>query len=567
MRFVFNPIFLSLLLIGCGGSSSSPSSTPTPSPTPAPTPTPELGVAVSVLANGVNLGTVNSCNQPQPESTGLKFDEVAVKANANVSHANIAGDGVLDMSGGVAAGDFDGDGWVDLYIVGGEVNGNELLRNKGDGSFEKVTNFAGVNALNKSSGPAFADINGDGLLDLFVGGVDHTAPALYINQGNETFIDVIDESGLLFTDNTFSATWADYDKDDDLDLMVTHWTNNKYASYSYLWQNNGDLTFSDATDKLNLPDQSVNFPTQIDRSFTPTFADINNDSWLDILFVVDNGATKVFINMQDGSFTNTTDESVITDNAGMGSAVGDYDNDGDLDWFVTSISYRDGVENFGSLTPGNRFYQNQGDGTFVDKTDETGTRHGFWGWAACFSDLNNDSNLDIFHVNGMLQNNDPTIDLMFENDPSRLFISNGDGTFTEQAVAAGIDDKGLGRGIVCFDYDRDGDQDLYVTNTNGQAKLFCNQGNGNHFINIQLIEITNNKQALGARIYVTTGETTQFRELRNGNNYVSQNPVEAHFGLGPFDEIDQVKIIWPDGKESLLLDVEANQFLKVTRAD
>jgi hypothetical protein len=134
-------------------------------------------------------------------------------------------------------------------------------------------------------------------------------------------------------------------------------------------------------------------------------------------------------------------------------------------------------------------------------------------------------------------------------------------------VAAGIDDKGLGRGIVCFDYDRDGDQDLYVTNTNGQAKLFCNQGNGNHFINIQLIEITNNKQALGARIYVTTGETTQFRELRNGNNYVSQNPVEAHFGLGPFDEIDQVKIIWPDGKESLLLDVEANQFLKVTRAD
>lgn len=566
MRFIFNPIFLCMLVTGCGGSSSS-SPTPAPTPTPTPSPTPDLGVAITLKSSGPNTNSMHTCNSPQPQRNELLFSDISSLANAAVLHGNSNGDGILDMSGGVGAGDFNNDGWVDLYVVGGDQNPNQLLRNKGDGSFESVANFAGIDNLNKSTGPAFADINGDGLLDLFVGGVTDTPPKLYINQGNETYVDVIENSGLLFTDNTFSATWADYDKDDDLDLMVTHWTNTQYAKYTYLWRNNGDLTFTDATDSLNLPDQSANFPTQIDRSFTPTFADINNDSWLDILFVVDNGATKVFTNNQDGTFANTTDESVITDLAGMGSAVGDYDNDGDLDWFVTSISYRDGVENFGSLTPGNRFYQNQGDGTFEDKTDETGTRHGFWGWATCFTDVNNDGNLDLFHVNGMLQNQDPNVDLIFESDPSRLFVADGNGSFSEQALAAGIDDTELGRGIVCFDYDRDGDQDLFVSNYNAPSKLFCNHGNSNNFINIRLIETSTNTQALGARVYVTTSENSQFRELRNGNNYVSQNPVEAHFGLGQVDQINEVKIIWPDGEISRLLDVDANQFLEITRAD
>jgi hypothetical protein len=568
MRNLASTLFITLLLSACGGSSSPDATVFLPAPVPAPTPEDlELGVPVIIESNPENTSSTHQCNTRITTQTELQFHEISQQAGIQYQHSNPSGDGIGDMSGGVGAGDFDGDGWVDLYAVGGEGQANVLLRNKGDGTFEEIASLAGIDLKNKGSGPSFADINGDGLLDIFVGGVTGSKPALFINQGNETFLDVIDGSGLSFPDNTFSATWGDYDKDQDLDLVITHWTNIDHDYYAYFWLNNGDMTFTDATVEVGLAAPKGTFPPQGDRTFTPSFADINNDGWQDLLFVVDGGFTKVFLNQQDGTLSEVTDRSIITDNAGMGSAIGDYDNDGDLDWFVTAISYKDGVENFGSLTPGNRFYQNQGDGTFLDKTDETNTRHGYWAWAACFSDLNNDTYLDIFHVNGMLANGNPTIDPMFEHDPSRLFMSNGDGSFSEKALAAGIDDTSLGRGIVCFDYDKDGDQDIYVANYNGAPKLFCNQGNGNNFINIRLKEKSTNSQALGARIYLKTGDIEQMRELRAGNNYVSQNPVEAHFGLGTAETIDELRIVWPDGKESLILDAEINQFLLITRND
>jgi hypothetical protein len=565
MKYLASSIMISLLLSACGGSSSTGNTAVTP-PAPMPEVT-DLGVPIIVIANSEYSSTTHQCNARSTTQTELKFTEITQLAGIQYQHNNPDGDGIGDMSGGVGAGDFDGDDWVDLYAVGGEAQANVLLRNKGDGTFEELASLAGIDLKNKGSGPAFADINGDGLLDVFVGGVTDSKPALFINQGNETFVNVIDETGLSFPDNTFSATWGDYDKDNDLDLVVSHWTNTKHDYYAYFWLNNGDMTFTDATVAVGMSAPKGTFPAQRDRTFTPSFADINNDGWQDLLFVVDGGFTKVFLNQQDGTLKEVTDRSVISDNAGMGSAIGDYDNDGDLDWFVSAISYKDRVKDFGSLTPGNRFYQNQGDGTFLDKTDETGTRHGYWAWAACFSDLNNDTFLDIFHVNGMLANSDPTIDPMFANDPSRLFMSNGDGTFSESALAAGINDTSLGRGVVCFDYDKDGDQDIYIANYNGAPKLFCNQGNGNNFVNIRLKEKSTNTQALGARIYLKTGNKEQMRELRAGNNYVSQNPVEAHFGLGAADTIDELRIVWPDGEKSLILDVEINQFLKITRDD
>tara|TARA_R110002153_G_scaffold25502_5_gene80760 strand:+ start:6084 stop:7778 length:1695 start_codon:yes stop_codon:yes gene_type:complete len=549
-----------ILLLGCGGGSSK--DTPT---SVIKTQEPELrsGVPVIVDSTSAQGNGTHACHSPSVDTLELSFTDISTQAGLNFSHSMPNGDGILSMSGGVAAGDFNNDGWVDLYAVGGDGRENLLLKNMADGSFSDMAEFAEVNLLAKGSGPAFGDLDGDGLLDLFVGSVGGSDPKLYLNRGNDKFLDITDTSGLVLPGNNFGATWGDYDKDDDLDLVITHWSSVSSDHYAYFWRNNGDNTFTDVSSQVGLKTFMEQFGSR-DKSFTPTFADIDSDGWQDLLLVSDNHRTRIFNNNQDGTFSDNTDRDVISDNAGMGSAVGDYDNDGDLDWFVTAITFKDGVKHFGSLTPGNRLYQNQGDGTFVDKTDNAGVRDGYWGWAACFADFNNDTHLDIFHVNGMEGDN---IDPKFKDDPSRLFMSNGDGTFTESSLDVGIDDRAMGRGLVCFDYDKDGDVDLYIANYNQAPKLLCNSGSSNHFVNIKLLEKSANTQALGARIYVTTDGVEQMRELRAGNNYVSQNPVEAHFGLAQATTLQRVRIVWPDGQQSQLDDLSLDQFITITRND
>lgn len=560
---VFTTAIMSIMLFGCGGGGGATNNSGTPVVT-IPEPTLRSGVPVTVDSTSAQGNDTQACHSPSVTTTDLSFTDISAQAGLNFSHSMPNGDGILEMSGGVAAGDFDNDGWVDLYVVGGDGQENLLLKNMANGSFSDMAEFAEVNLLTKSSGPSFGDLDGDGFLDLFVGSVGGSEPKLYLNRGNDKFLDITESSGLVLPGNNFGATWGDYDKDDDLDLVITHWSSISQDHYAYFWRNNGDNTFTDVSTEVGITEVMQQFGTR-DKSFTPTFADINNDGWQDLLLVSDNHRTRFFINKKDGSFTtNSTDREIISDNAGMGSAVGDYDNDGDLDWFVSAITFKDGVKHFGSLTPGNRLYQNQGDGTFIDKTDEAGVRDGYWGWAACFADFNNDSHLDIFHVNGMQGEN---IDPKFKDDPSRLFMSNGDGTFTESSLDVGIDDRAMGRGLVCFDYDKDGDVDLYTANYNQAPKLFCNSGTNNHFVNIKLVEKSGNTQALGARIYVTTDGVEQMRELRAGSNYVSQNPVEAHFGLAQATSLQRVRIVWPDGQQSQLDDLSMDQFITISRND
>lgn len=557
---ILSSAIISLMLVSCGGGSSSQAPAPV---VKAPEPVLRSGVAVLVDSNAPQGNATHACHSPDSATSEISFTDISSQAGLNFSHSMPNGDGILEMSGGVAAGDFDNDGWVDLYAVGGDGQSNLLLKNMADGTFSDTGEFAEVNLLAKSSGPSFGDLNGDGLLDLFVGSVGGSAPKLYLNRGNDKFLDITESSGLVLPGNNFGATWGDYDKDDDLDLVITHWSSVSSDHYPYFWRNNGDNTFTDVSEEVGIKTVMQQFGSR-DKSFTPTFADIDNDGWQDLLLVSDNHRTRIFNNNRDGTFLDNTDRDIISDNAGMGSAVGDYDNDGDLDWFVSAITFKDGVKHFGSLTPGNRLYQNQGDGTFIDKTDEAGVRDGYWGWASCFADLNNDTHPDIFHVNGMQGDG---IDIRFKDDPSRLFMSNGDGTFTESSLDVGINDRGMGRGLVCFDYDKDGDLDLYIANYNQAPKLLCNSGNTNNFVNIKLQEKSTNSQALGARIYVTAGGIEQMRELRAGNNYVSQNPVEAHFGLGQATTLDSVKIIWPDGQQSQLKDLDINQFITISRND
>ena len=259
----------------------------------------------------------------------------------------------------------------------------------------------GLDLVHWGSGPAFGDIDGDGDLDLFVGAVIGDPHHLFENrldQAEARFVDVTRASGIRLTSaNTVSATFFDYDRDGFVDLFLSHWSN-RYETgkdTETVWRNNGDGTFSNTSVETGIADALVEADT--DWSFTPNFSDIDGDGDGDLLMAADFEESQVFLNNDDGTFTNVTDQDVIIDQAGMGAAVGDYDNDGDMDWFVTSI-YNLDVQ--GGREYGNRFYRNEGDGVFRDMTLPAKVDDGGWAWGACAADFDNDGNVDILHVNG-----------------------------------------------------------------------------------------------------------------------------------------------------------------------
>jgi len=534
-----------------------------------------LAAVAGALAGCAPVATATIPPTPTPAATRTtaewKFTDVTEAAGINYEHRyanpfDLAENALT--AGGVAAADFDRDGWIDLYAVQGDGGTSLLLRNRGDGSFEDVAAAAGVAVSGRrGSGATFADVDGDGWLDLLVLGVDGSPPLLFRNSGG-TFEDVSAASGLAFLKDSYSAAFADYDRDGDLDLFVSHWGTrvNPGESTQNLWRNDGGGVFADVSITSGISAavaHTVAPDLQFDFTFTPNFADIDNDGWPDLLLAADFGASRVLRNNRDGTFTDQTD-AVISDENGMGGAVGDFNGDGELDWFVSSIFDPNGVAEGFWGTTGNRLYSNRGDGTFEDVTDTAGVRDSGWGWGSTFADLDNDGWLDLFVVNGWRV---PGAELAdeFAADPARLFVNRGDGVFVERAAVLGADDRGQGRGVVAFDYDNDGDLDLFIANNEGRPVLLRNDaGNGaGNFLSVELRGQPPNTYAVGARICVTVAGRTQVRELRAGSNFQSQDPMRQHFGLGDAPQADEVRIVWPDGATSVSANVAAGQTLLI----
>ncbi len=503
---------------------------------------------------------------PQPATQSLTFKEQAASRGLGFS-SDFSADYMQmprHFAGGAASGDIDGDGDIDLVVVRGDTQANLLFINDGGIFTERAMPALalpnGGTSNYKLSGPTLADIDGDKDLDLFIGGADGHPSLIFSNDGSGIFTNVTTGSGLdtATSKNTISAAFGDYDKDGDLDLALAHWgtprDRNAPGETETLWRNDSDandIKFTAVSAPAGIsatliPGLQGVLGLDTDYTFAPNFADINDDGYPDLLSVSDFGGSKVYMNNKDGTFADVTDTTQITDSNGMGAAVGDYDNDGDLDWFVSSIN-------------GNRLYNNM-NSTLIGVSETAGIERGGWGWGSCFADFDLDGHLDIYQTNGWPDSLD---------DRTHLWMSNGQGAFTDQAEETGIDDNQQGRGIVCADFngDRDIDVLLLLSNTSPAALLWENTLPSNNSVSVTLNGPSPNTHAIGSRVYVTTDETTQMRDVAIGSNFTSHNPTEQIFGLGSSELIDELKIVWPDGTQITRSDIAANQDLTFTHPD
>ena len=462
--------------------------------------------------------------------------------------------------GGLALVDVDGDGRPELYVAHGAGETGRLFGWNGR-RFEPVPGNGGIAPAAMDRAGYFIDLDDDGVPDFL--SIHAAGTQAFRNDGSGRFAEMPDPFGIGADGSIFSMAAADHDSDGDLDLFFAHWNrpwNGLRPPAGYLWRNDGKGRYEDVSHVV--PIRPGTLPDSRGRrefSFTPTFADIDGDGDPDLLLAADFGASQVLRNDAGTGFTDITG-AAITDENGMGAAAGDYDLDGDMDWLVTSVHDADGSSRYGPT--GNRLYRNRGDGRFEDATNTAGVREGGWGWGACLADFDNDGHQDLFLTNGWFGEYIADADgeereiTAFLEDPSRLFMANGDGTFTERAAELGVRHTGQGRGVVCADYDGDGRVDILIANHGAAPTIYRNVfERHNRWLAIDLAGRHANPQAVGARVTVRTASGAQMREVRLGTAYLSQAPPTLHFGLGSERVAQSIEVRWPGpGNEVTRLD-------------
>jgi hypothetical protein len=497
---------------------------------------------------------------------------------------------ILETTGtGVAVFDYDNDGWPDIFIVNGtslnpppstKAPTSHLYHNNHDGTFTEVTQKAGLTRSGWGQGVCVGDYDGDGWEDLYV--TYYGKNVLYRNNGDGTFTDVSEKAGVTGSGRSWGngCAFLDYDRDGHLDLMVANYLDFDLstapapgerascvwkgvpvmcgpqglpAAKNILYHNRGDGTFEDVSRKSHIDQADGHY------SLSVSTLDYDDDGWPDIFVACDSTPSILYHNNRDGTFTDVAITAGAAFNedgraqAGMGSTVADYNNDGKLDIFKTNFS-----DDTATL------YRNNGNGTFDDVTYPAGLglNTKYLGWGAMFFDFDNDGWPDLLLVNGHVY---PEVDTQHLGstfqEPRILYRNNGNGTFTDISADAGpgITAMNSSRGLAIGDLWNDGRLSAVISNMNGPPSLIVNDvPNANHWISFRLVGARtplalepgahrSSRDAIGARITMKAGSRLFVDEVRSGSSYDSNSDMRVHFGLGSATKLDSVQVRWPSG--------------------
>jgi hypothetical protein len=516
--------------------------------------------------------------------TGIKFIHTSAPEKKYI---------VESMSGGVLLIDFDRDGWQDIYLTNAPTvemalknqrSRSVLYRNNGNGTFSDVTDKAGVANPGFSMGGAVGDFNNDGWPDMYITCLGPNT--LYKNNGDGTFTDVAKTAGVEDPRWSAGAAFGDYDGDGFLDLLVANYVDFKLndlptfgssATCKYrgidvqcgprglkgagdsLYRNNGDGTFSDVSKQAGFDDPGGYYGMQV------VWSDFANTGRLDAYVANDSTPNFFYRNEGKGKFKEIGLESGTavsgdgSEQGSMGVAVGDYLHTGRFGIFVTNFADEYNV-----------LYRNDGEYNFTDVSmaaKVAQVSRPYVGWGTGFADFDNDTWLDLFVVNGHVY---PQIDSLPSGaryrQPKLLHMNLGDGTFCDASQQAGkaLMEPRASRGAAFGDLDNDGNIDVVVGDLDGPPMVLRNEGDkANHWVTFEFAAVNGNPLAIGTRVKVTTGKIVQTEEIRSGGSYLSQNDLRLHFGLGTATKIDSIEIRWPTGKIETLRDIPADKFYAV----
>jgi len=511
---------------------------------------------------------------------------------------------LLETTGcGVAFYDYDNDGWLDIFLVNGtRLEGfpagqepvSHLFKNNRDGTFTDVTLKAGVARSGWGQGVCVGDYDNDGWDDLFVSYFGKNV--LYHNNGDGTFTDVSEKAGVAGKGNRWSTgcAFVDYDRDGRLDLFVANYIDMELKTApvpesgpclykgvmvacgppglnggkNILYRNNGDGTFTDVSENAGILKANGTYGLGV------LTADLDNDGWPDIYVANDSTPSALYQNKKNGTFVDIALEAGCAlsadgkPQAGMGISAGDYDLDGNLDLVKT---------NFAGDTPS--LYHNLGEANFEDTTFTAGlgAHTQFLGWGCGFFDFDNDGWPDILICDGHVY---PEVEQLQTEAgyPQRklLYRNLRNGRFEDVSLQAGpgISEPVAARGCAFGDFDNDGDLDIVVNAVNDYPQLVrCDSRTGNNWIKVRTIGTKSNRSGIGARLKCVTRAPDEARphqqidEVRSGGGYFSQNDLRVHFGLGKAEKVDLLEIRWPSGQVDTLKDVKANQVIYVKEAE